>query len=205
MRTGYEISCDPRSRSPGPEEIFLGNQSGLRADLRLSSADADDAGAAHPLFARIRHHRSRSCDDHAVAPPSRPIATASATGARVSSPPPGGSGSRARPWSGTPASPTSSHPSRNNIQSRSCPRSRWFFCWEADTATPRNCPRWPGACSETRPWAGAGSRPSAISCTTISRSAMSTPAPQGRPGRHTTSAEASAAITPISPSHSAGA
>jgi hypothetical protein len=64
---GFPAIPDPRS--PGPEEIFLGNQSGLRADLRLSSADADDAGAAHPLFPRIRHHRSRSCDDHSVAPP----------------------------------------------------------------------------------------------------------------------------------------
>jgi Bacterial transglutaminase-like N-terminal region len=48
-------------------------------------------------------------------------------------------------------------------------------------------------------------RPSAISCTTISHLVMSTPAPQGRPGRHTTSAEASAAITRIWLLHSAGA
>jgi hypothetical protein len=49
-RTGCGVSCDPDPEVARPEEIFLGNQSGLRADLRLSSADADDAGAAHPLL-----------------------------------------------------------------------------------------------------------------------------------------------------------
>src|SRR5580693_1873791 len=63
------VSCDPGPEGRQARGDFLGNQTGLRADLRLSSADADDAGAAHPLFPRIRHHRSRSCNDHPLAPP----------------------------------------------------------------------------------------------------------------------------------------
>ena len=50
------------------EEVSVGNQSRLRVDLRLSSADADDADVKHPSFARIRHRRSRSPYDNSVIP-----------------------------------------------------------------------------------------------------------------------------------------
>ena len=107
--------------------MSLGNPDRLRTDLRLSAADTDDAGAERPLLACIRYHRSRSRDDVAFAARCRPIVTASATGARVSSLPPGGCGSRAQAWSGIPGIPISLHPSRTNIRSRSCPRSALVF------------------------------------------------------------------------------
>jgi hypothetical protein len=45
---------------------FRGYQGGLRADLRVSSADANDAGSEHPLFAGFRHRCSRSRDDNPI-------------------------------------------------------------------------------------------------------------------------------------------
>src|SRR5258708_7047356 len=59
------------------------------------------------------------------------------------------------------------------------------------------------ACLVKHRWVGAESRRSVISCTTISHSAMSMPAPQRPHGKRSMSGEASAAITRIWLSHSA--
>ena len=125
IRVGYELIYD----CPQPTPMMLVLQ--------------------HPLFARIRHHRSGSCDDHPVDPT---VGLSRRLRQLVHAPrrPDGAvARSRARPWSGIPASPISSHLTPISIRSRNCPKTRWFFCWAADTATPRNFPTWPGACSVT--------------------------------------------------------
>src|ERR1700745_1951914 len=96
-------------------------------------------------------------------------------------------------------------PARNSIPSRNCPKRRSYFSWEADTATQRNFPTWPGTCSGKLHRVGAGSRQFVISFTTISHLAMSMPALQELPGKRSTSEGASAVILHILLLHSVGA
>ena len=173
-------------------------------EIRVGYELIYDCPQPTPMMLVLNIHYTRASDlavpDHVITEPSIPIAAYRDSFGNWCSrivAPKGRSGYRAPRSSRTRVSRTSLQLLRSSIRYKICLKKPSFFSWGADTAIQNSFPRPLGACSVKRRRAGAGPRRSAISCTNTSHSVMSMPAPQGQPGKRSTSGAGSAAITHI--------